>query len=91
MILSWEFLLKKSINNIAMKEFIEKFAEIFDDVDPSTLSGDTKFRELDDWDSIAGLSVIGMVDEEYGVTFNADDMRACQTIEDLFNKVESKK
>lgn len=74
-----------------MNEFIEKFAEIFDDVDPASLSGETKFRELDDWDSIAGLSVIGMVDEEYGVTFNADDMKACQTIADLYNRVQSKK
>lgn len=74
-----------------MKEFIEKFAEIFDDVDPASLSGETKFRDLEDWDSIAGLSVIGMVDEEYGVTFNADDMKACQTIEDLYNRVQSKK
>ncbi|MDE6740749.1 MAG: acyl carrier protein [Muribaculaceae bacterium] len=74
-----------------MKEFIEKFAEIFDDVDPASLSGETKFRELEDWDSIAGLSVIGMVDEEYCVTFNADDMKACQTVEDLYNRVQSKK
>lgn len=74
-----------------MKEFIEKFVEIFDDLDASTLNGETKFRELDDWDSIAGLSVIGMIDEEYGVTFNADDMRACQTIADLFNRVQEKK
>lgn len=74
-----------------MKEFIEKFAEIFDEVDPATLSGETKFRELDDWDSIAGLSTIGMIDEEYGVTFNADDMKACHTIEDLYKRVQSKK
>lgn len=74
-----------------MNEFIEKFADIFDDIDVSSLNGDTKFRDLEDWDSIAGLSVIGMVDEEYGVTFNADDMRACQTIEDLYNMVQSKK
>lgn len=83
---------KKLINNnIAMKEFIEKFAEIFDDVDPESISGETKFRDMDDWDSIAGLSVIGMADEEYGVTLNADDMRACQTVEDLFNKIQSKR
>ena len=74
-----------------MKEFIEKFAEIFDDVNPESISGETKFRDMDDWDSIAGLSVIGMADEEYGVTLNADDMRACQTIEDLFNKIQSKR
>lgn len=74
-----------------MKEFIDKFVEIFDDVDASTLSADTKFRELEDWDSIAGLSVIAMADEEYGVTLNADDMKACQTLGDLFEKINSKK
>lgn len=74
-----------------MEEFIEKFADIFEDVDPSILSGETRFRELDDWDSIAGLSVMGMVDEEYGVTFNADDMNGCQTICDLYQRVLTKK
>lgn len=74
-----------------MKEFIEKFAEIFDDVDASSLCEDTRFREMDDWDSIAGLSVIGWVDEEYDVTLNADDMRSCQTIGDLYAKIQSKK
>ena len=74
-----------------MKEITEKYAEIFDDVAATPLSVDTNFRELDDWDSIAGLSVIGMVDEEYGVTFGAEDMRACNTIADLYNRVQSKK
>lgn len=74
-----------------MKEFIEKFAELFDDVNPEDFTAETKFRDLEDWDSIAGLSVIGMIDEEYGVTFNADDMKACQTIGDLYARMESKK
>jgi acyl carrier protein len=74
-----------------MKEFIEKFTEVFDDLDPAQVSGETIFRELDDWDSIAGLSVIGMIDEEYGVTFNAEDMRACTTVADLYNRMQSKK
>ena len=74
-----------------MQNFIEKFAEIFDDIDVASVNGDTKFRELDDWDSIAGLSVIGMFYEDYGVTFNAEDMRACQTVADLYNRIQEKK
>lgn len=74
-----------------MEEFIEKFAEIFDDVDSASLGSDTKFRDLEDWDSIAGLSVIAMADEEYNVTLNADDMRACQTLGDLLERINSKK
>ena len=74
-----------------MNEFIEKFAEIFDDMDPATINGETIFREIDDWDSIAGLSVIGMIDEEYGVTFGAEDMKACVTVSDLYHSMMSKK
>ena len=74
-----------------MEKFIENFAEIFDDIDPATISGETIFRNLDDWDSIAGLSVIGMIDEEYGITFNAEDMKACETVGDLYNRMISKK
>jgi acyl carrier protein len=31
-----------------------------------------------------------MVDDEYGITIDADDMKQAQTIEDLFNIVQSK-
>ncbi len=74
-----------------MEEFLKKFAELFDDMEVSTLSAETKFRELDDWDSIIGLSVIGLADEEYDVNLNAQDMRSCLTIADLYNKIQSKK
>lgn len=73
-----------------MEEFILKFADLFDDLDTSTISDTTVFRNLEDWDSIAALSIIAMIDEEYGVTFNAADMKSCQTIGELKNKIDSK-
>ena len=73
-----------------IKEFIENFADQFDDTDASELSGDTKFKELDEWSSLIALSVIAMVDEEYDVTIKGDDIRGSETIQDLFNIVESR-
>lgn len=73
-----------------LKEFIENFANQFDDTDASVLSGETKFKELDEWSSLIALSVIAMVDEEYDVTIKGDDIRNSNTIEDLFNTVKSK-
>lgn len=73
-----------------IKEFIEKFAEQFDDTDVELFAADTKFRELDEWTSLIALSVIAMVDEEYEVTIKGDDIKNSQTIEDLFNIVQSK-
>jgi acyl carrier protein len=36
------------------------------------------------------LSVIAMIDEEYDVAVKGDDIRSAETIQDLFNIVESR-
>lgn len=73
-----------------INEFIANFAEQFDETDASVFTAETKFKELEEWSSLIALSVIAMVDEEYDVTLKGDDMRAAQTIEDLFNTVKAK-
>ena len=66
-----------------IKDFIEKFAEVVEVEDASTLSGETLFRELDDWSSLAALSVISMFDEELDKNLAIADFKKAQTIEDL--------
>ena len=73
-----------------LQEFINNFAEQFDDIDASTLDANTNFKDLEDWNSLVALSVIAMIDEEYDVTIKGDDIRSSNTIEDLFNIVISK-
>lgn len=73
-----------------MKKFIESFAEQFDDTELSEFKPETVFHELDEYSSLIALSIIAMVDEEYGVALNANDMSSSVTIEDLFNKVKAK-
>lgn len=73
-----------------LKDFIEKFAEQFDDVEIANLNADTKFREMDGWSSLVALMVITMIDEEYEITITGDDMKKQTTIGDLFNLVSSR-
>ena len=73
-----------------IKDFIENFANQFDDTDPSEIKADTVFKELDEWSSLIALSVIAMVDEEYDITIKGDDIRNSNTIEDLFNAIKAK-
>ena len=73
-----------------IKEFIEKFAEQFDDTSIEELNPNVKFKELEEWSSLIALSVIAMADEEYNVTLVATDIRGSETIQDLFNVVQSK-
>ena len=68
-------------------DFIEKFAEQFDDVDVEQLSSTTKFRELDGYTSLVALLIITMIDD---VTVTGDDMKQQATIGDLYNLVSSR-
>lgn len=73
-----------------LNDFIEKFAEQFDDVDVSSLTAETKFREIEGYTSLVALLIITMIDEEYNVTISGDDMKKQVTIGDLFNLVSSR-
>ena len=73
-----------------LDEFVALFAEQFDDTDVNEFMPSTVFHDLDEWSSIIGLSIIAMVDEEFEVALNADDIISSATIEDLYNKVIAK-
>lgn len=73
-----------------LNEFVDNFANQFDETDHAEITATTNFRELEEWSSLIALSVIAMVDEEYDVTLKGDDIRNANTIEDLFNTVKTK-
>ncbi|SOE76587.1 Phosphopantetheine attachment site [Fibrobacter sp. UWT3] len=74
-----------------INEFVEHFAEQFDDTDSAEFKADTKFRDLDEWSSLIALNIIAMVDDEYDVTLKGADIEGATTIEDLFKIVSSRK
>ena len=76
---------------MSLDNFVEKFAEQFDDTDSAEFKADTKFRDLDEWSSLIALNIIAMVDDEYDVTLKGADIEGATTIEDLFKIVSSRK
>lgn len=73
------------------EEFIDNFANQFDDTDASEITFQTVYKDLDEWSSLMSLSIIAMCDEEYSVKVTGDDIKNTSTVEDLFNLVKSKK
>ena len=67
-----------------LNEFVAHFAEQFEDTDASVFTPETKFREIEEWSSLLALSIIAMVDEEYDVALKGNEMKAANTIEELF-------
>ena len=74
----------------SLEEFVQLFAEQFDETDASEITATTVFHDLEEWSSLIGLSVIAMVDEEFDVTLKGDDVRNSVTVEDLYNRVIEK-
>lgn len=66
-----------------IKEFIEKFAEAIEREDEIKL--EDKFREYDEWSSIAYLSVIAFMDEEFDMQVEQAEFKKLTTVQDLFN------
>lgn len=73
-----------------INDFIKKFADQFEDTDASEIKAETKFRELEEWSSMTGLSVLNMVDKAYGVSLTFDELRNANTVLDLFNTIAKK-
>lgn len=73
-----------------MEKFITLFAEQFDDTQRSLFTPETKFRDLDEWNSLAALLIMAMINEEYNILLKGDEMRGAETIEELYNLVASK-
>lgn len=73
-----------------LQDFIQNIVNLFDDIDTNKFSALTDFKDNDEWNSLLVLSVIAMVDEEYGIIITSDDIRQAKTIGDLYSIVKSK-
>lgn len=70
--------------------FLEKFVSQFEETDASTITAETKFRDLEEWSSLVALSIIAMVDEEYNRNISGNEIKKADTVQDLFNIVKAK-
>lgn len=73
-----------------MNDFIKNFAEQFDETPADLFTEETDFKKLDEWDSMLALTIIAMVDENYGKKLSGNDIRTTTTIRELFHLLENK-
>ncbi len=73
-----------------LEEFVNGFAEQFDDTDPEEIQAGTVFHELEEWSSLTGMAVIAFVKTAMGKKIEGKELKACVTVEDVYNLVCSK-
>ncbi|KAA6347117.1 hypothetical protein EZS27_005410 [termite gut metagenome] len=75
---------------MTLNEFVQEFAEQFEETPIEQFASDTVFKDLEEWGSLTSLSVISIVDEKLGKRITGADLRSSNTIEDLFNNANAK-
>lgn len=73
-----------------LNDFIKGFGEQLDETDPATLTKDTVFKDLDEWNSLTSLALIAFVRSEFDKSLTGSEINSCASIEDLYNLVKSK-
>lgn len=68
------------------KKFVELFAETLE-IDRE-LNLNDKFRDYPEWDSLAYLSVLAMIDEEYEVIIEGKEFKTLQTLGDIVETIK---
>lgn len=56
----------------------------------SKLESQTNLKELDEWDSMTAMLLIGYVSNEFNITLTSNDLDALTTIDSLIQRIEVK-
>ena len=67
-----------------MQTFLENFSEILEDTLIESLSLDTEFKDLNDWDSMTMLMLISVFDEKYSLDVSASSINKLNTLNELY-------
>ena len=73
-----------------VQEFIENFAEAIE-IEATNLTAETEFRNLEEWDSVAYISVIAMMDEMYDIQIEMPTFKTLNTIGAIAEYIENNK
>lgn len=71
-----------------MEKFIELFAVAIER--EGEIKMEDEFRNYDEWSSIAYLSIIAMMDEEYGVQIEEAEFKKLRTVQALYDACTNK-
>lgn len=67
-------------------KFLDLFKEVLE-MEDKEISLNDEFREYDEWDSLAYLSVIAMLDDEYEIVIETEDFKKIRTVGELLTEV----
>jgi len=79
---------KKTNKEKQMEKFIDLITEALER-DPGSVKPDDYFRDYPEWDSLAHLTLISLIDEEYGMVIPRDEFKQMQTLAEIYGYIST--
>ncbi|MDE5772637.1 MAG: acyl carrier protein [Ruminococcus sp.] len=75
--------------NEIIKRLTEVFRDIFDD-DSIVITEKTTANDIDDWDSIEHINLIGAVEEEFGMRFKMREVSGMKNVGEMIDIISER-
>ena len=69
-----------------MEKFLENLIEVFE---RDSIKPDDEFKNYEEWDSLAYLSMIAMIDENYDIVITGEEFEKLNKIQDIYNYINN--
>ncbi|MDD2229231.1 MAG: acyl carrier protein [Candidatus Cloacimonetes bacterium] len=69
-----------------MIDFLKIISETLE-IDLQDLKPEDEFREYEEWDSLAHLAMISIIDEEYALVIPREEFRQMKTLADVYDYI----
>jgi acyl carrier protein len=76
-----------------MEELLPKIRNAFQsalNVDPSTIRLETEPSDVSAWDSMGHVTLAASLEQEFGVTFDVDDLMQMENVREICRVVQTK-
>ena len=70
-----------------MQKKLELLADLLE-LEVGEVSPETNLDDLEEWDSLAAISYVVMMDEEFGVVANPNDIKNFRTVQDILDSMK---
>jgi len=74
----------------SIEVFGRKLEQELDGVVPGSIKADTNYREIPEWSSMHALILIALAETEYNVALTGEDLRKCNTVQDIYDVIKSR-
>ena len=71
-------------------QFVRHVESALEGIEPESLTPETRYHEIPQWDSLGLLCLLAMIDCEYGVQVGGMDLKKCETLADVYDLVREK-